>query len=204
LEIYTLNKPLSNENLWIAEFWSDDQPGFTFSPGGRWISITKQVVDMEQPPLEKTLETYLKVSFALNDAMVAVWRSKYHYNLLRPETYINQVFDPEWRTVHHTPPFPAYPSGHAMIGAAAAEVLTGLYGDHFQFVDRSHAGRSEFKGRPRSYGSFYDMAFESAFSRIPLGVHYRMDCEEGIRLGLLVGRKVGSLRLKNEGDFTLQ
>lgn len=204
LEIYTLNTPLSNENLWIAEFWGDDQPGLTFSPCGRWISITKQVVDMEQPPLGKALETYLKMGYVLNDAMVSVWQSKYLYNLLRPETYITKVFDPEWHPVHHTPPFPAYPSGHAMMGAAAAEVLTEIYGDNFRFVDRSHARRTEFKGMPRSFGSFYEMAFESAFSRIPLGVHYRMDCEEGIRLGLLVGKKVGKLKLKNEKDFTLQ
>jgi hypothetical protein len=32
------------------------------------------------------------------------------------------------------------------------------------------------------------MAEENALSRIFIGVHYRMDCEEGIRLGTLIGR----------------
>lgn len=195
LEIYTLTAPLSNENLWIAEFWSDDQPGLTYSAASRWISVVCQVLEQENPSAAKTLETYLKVGFALNDAMVACWQSKYRYNLERPESYIARVFDSEWRPIHHTPPFPSYPSGHAMLGAVTAEVLTQLYGDGFAMTDRSHQGRTEFKGMPRSFNSFYEMANECAFSRIPLGVHFRMDCDEGARLGLLIGKTVGALRL---------
>lgn len=195
LEIYTLNAPLSSENLWIAEFWSNDQPGLTFSAPSRWISITHQVVERANPDAGKTLETYLKVGFALNDALIACWRSKYLYNLERPESYIAKVIDPEWRPIHHTPPFPAYPSGHAMIGASTCEVLTQLYGQGFAITDRSHAGRTEFKGMPRSFSSFNEMALENAFSRIPLGVHFRMDCEEGLRLGSMIGKNVGTLKV---------
>ncbi len=195
LEVFTLNSPLSTENLWIAEYWSDDQPGLTFTPAGRWISIANQVLETENPGIEKTLETYLKLGIVLNDAAIACWHSKYFYNLERPEAYINKVFDPNWHPVHHAPPFPSYPSGHSMIGAAAAEVLTQLFGENFAMTDKSHADRYEFKGTPRSYQSFYEMAFESAFSRILLGVHYRMDCEEGIRLGMLVGKEIGKINL---------
>ena len=202
LEVYTLNSPLSKENLWIAEFWSDDQPGLTFSPSGRWISIVSQVIEKEQPEIGKTLETYLKTGLALNDAIIACWLYKYHFNLERPETYITRVFDPEWRPVHHTPPFPAYPSGHATIGAAAAEVLTQLFGERYSLTDKSHEGRTEFKGTPRAYHSFYEMAFENAFSRIPLGVHFRMDCEEGMRLGFQVGKEISSLSLQRIQHFS--
>lgn len=195
LEIYTISAPLSSENLWIAEFWSDDQPGLTFSAASRWISIVCQVIEQENPSAAKTLETYLKVGFALNDAMVACWQSKYRFNLERPESYIARVFDSEWRPIHHTPPFPSYPSGHAMLGAVTAEVLTQLYGNQFAMTDRSHKGRTEFKGMPRSFNSFYEMANECAYSRIPLGVHFRMDCDEGVRLGLLIGKSIGALRL---------
>lgn len=202
LEIYVLNSPLSGENLWIAEFWSDDHPGLTFTPSGRWISITNQVIEAESPPIEKTLETYLKTGFALNDAVVACWNSKYHYNLERPEAFIRKVIDHDWLPIHHTPPFPGYPSGHSTMGAAVAEVLTQLYGNNFEITDNSHADRTEFKGMPRHFHSFYEMAFENAFSRIPLGFHFRTDCEEGIRLGLLVGKNAGSLGLPSEHGFS--
>ena len=50
--------------------------------------------------------------------------------------------------------------------------------------------------RTRSFSSFYDMAIENAYSRIWLGVHWRMDCDEGVRMGYLCGRRVNSLPFK--------
>ncbi|MCC6724324.1 MAG: vanadium-dependent haloperoxidase [Saprospiraceae bacterium] len=193
LEVFTMNSPLSPENQWIAEFWSDDFPGLTYSSAGRWISISNQVIEQERPNVEKALETYLRVGLALSDAAVACWHSKYHYNLLRPETFIRHTIQPDWRPIVHTPSFPAYPSGHAMFSAAAAEVLTQLYGKKYELTDRSHEGRTEFKGTPRHFHSFYEMAFENASSRIALGVHYRMDCDEGTRLGLNIGKEIAAV-----------
>jgi hypothetical protein len=63
-------------------------------------------------------------------------------------------------------------------------------------TDRCHENRVEFAGIPRAFGSFYEMAYENAISRIPLGVHYRMDCEEGVRFGTVIGRKTNELPWK--------
>lgn len=203
LEVLTVSSPLSIENKWIAEYWSDDHPGITFTPAGRWISITNQVIERECPSLEKTLETYLKIGFALTDASIACWNSKYYYSLERPETYIQKVFNKNWKPLFHTPPFPAYPSGHSILGAAAAEILTKNFGPNYQMKDNSHKGREEFMSKPRLFHSFYDMAFENAFSRIPLGVHFRMDCEEGLRMGFQIGKMVSSVELMRP-DFSIQ
>lgn len=190
LELITLRSPLSAENRWIGEFWADDHPGLTFSSSGRWISIARQVIDRERPSLTRVMQTYLYLGLALSDAITICWHHKYAFNLLRPETFIRNVFDAEWRPGIHTPPFPSYPSGHAMTGAAAAEVLTHLYGETYAFTDESHRDRSEFLSDPRSFPSFRAMAAENAYSRIALGVHYRFDCEEGSRLGAEAGRQV--------------
>lgn len=196
VEIYTMANPLSNEHRWIAEFWSDDVPGLTVSPMGRWISIVNQAVAQADLPFAERLELYLKAALANADLLVICWDGKYRYNRERPETYINRVIAPDWTPLHDSPPFPAYPSGHAAIGAATAEVLSTFLGDHFSLTDRTHEGRTEFVGKPRSYGSFRDMAQENALSRLALGVHYRMDSEEGMRLGRLVGQHVAALPLR--------
>jgi hypothetical protein len=39
------------------------------------------------------------------------------------------------------------------------------------------------------------MATENGFSRIPLGVHLRMDCTEGLRLGYEISDAVNSFDL---------
>jgi hypothetical protein len=64
------------------------------------------------------------------------------------------------------------------------------FGNNYSFTDFCHQNRTEFIGTPRSFKSFTDMAYENGLSRIPLGVHFRMDSEEGLRLGYLAGEKV--------------
>lgn len=189
LEVFTISSPYSFENKWIAEFWSDDLHGLTFSPAGRWISIANQVIEKEKPNIAKALETYLRLGLTMNDAFVACWYSKYHYNLERPETFIKKTFSPHWESLGHAPPFPSYPSGHAMLSSAMSIVLTELFGDNYEMTDNSHKGRIEFNGMPRHFHSFKEMAFENAYSRVSLGVHFRMDCDEGFRLGTLIGQK---------------
>lgn len=198
LEVYTKNSPaLSYEDQWIAEYWSDDVVGLTFAPPTRFMSIANQVLEAKNANLDLALETALKVGLALNDAGVAAWHSKYYYNIERPVTYIRREIDPNWEPhLWFSPSFPAYPSGHATFGAAGSEVLTQIFGDKYAMVDRSHEGRFEFLGIPRSFNSFYEMAEENAYSRIPLGVHFRMDAEEGVRHGYAIGRKVGQLPIK--------
>ncbi len=206
LEVYAQNTPtLSYEDEWVGEFWSDDLLNLTFSPGPRWLAVGDQVLSDENSDLETALFMTVKVGMALNDAAVGAWYSKYYYNVERPQTYINRVFDSSWVPALYnpltgeegvTPSFPAYPSGHATMGAAGAEVLGDVFGYAYAMTDRCHENRSEFEGVPRSFGSFFEMAQENAWSRVPLGVHFRMDCEEGVRFGSGVGRQVNRLPWK--------
>ena len=85
-----------------------------------------------------------------------------------------------------------------MMGAAAAKVLTDLYGNDYTMTDRSHEGLADFVTKTREFKSFEDMAKENALSRILLGVHYRMDCEEGLRLGELIGAEVSAITLETK------
>ncbi len=193
------------ESHWIAEFWSDDFGGVTFTPPGRWIAIANQVVRAEAPSLETAVELYAKMGMALCDAGIAVWYSKFNYNYERPVQFINRNFNPGWQTIMNhpytgveglSPEFPAYPSGHSGFGGAAATVLTDIFGYNYRFTDYCHESRTEFRGTPRSFNTFIDMAVENAYSRIPLGVHFRMDCDEGLRQGYLAGQRVLELPWK--------
>ncbi len=206
LEVFNaINDDNWEDGHWIGQFWSDDFVNLTFGPGSRWVSIANQVISKENPSLETALLTYAKLGIALNDAAIACWHSKYLYNFERPESYIKRLIDPNWEPALNnpltgetgvTPSFPSYPSGHSTMGGAGAEVLTNVFGNHFGMLDRSHEGRTDFQGTPRFFNNFYEMAQENALSRIPLGVHFRMDCETGIDLGYLCGRRVNNLPWK--------
>lgn len=197
---------LSYDNKWIAEFWSDDIAGLTFEPAARWIAIANQIVAAEKPSLDRGVELYAKLGMSMCDAAIIVWNTKYHYNVERPVSYIHRVLlDEEWKPVLDnpitgeegiTPPFPAYPSGHSGFGGAAAPILAETFGSNYTMTDRCHEDRSEFIGTPRLFESFFDMAEENAYSRIPLGVHFRMDCDEGLRLGYLAAKRVQEMPWK--------
>ncbi|MBK9013427.1 MAG: vanadium-dependent haloperoxidase [Saprospiraceae bacterium] len=206
IQVYAQNTPtLSHEAEWIGEFWSDDLINVTFSPGPRWTAIANQIIESHDTDLETALEAYAKCGMALSDAAVACWHSKYYYNFERPETYIKRVIDPNWEPAltdpisgasGMTPSFPAYPSGHSTMGGAGAATLASVFGYGLALTDRCHEGRTDFEGAPRSFNSLYEMAYENAWSRIPLGVHFWMDCEEGLRLGTFIGEEVNKLPWK--------
>jgi len=209
MEVYTVNneaKEEQNEQLWIAEFWSDDVEGLMMSPPARQISIANQLIDKYKLNLEKTLTLMVKVGFALNDAAVSTWKYKYEHMVMRPSNYIHEFIDPNYQTNLYrliywpNPSFPGYPSGHSCFASAAAGVFINTFGNNTNFTDRTHEGREEFLGEARSFNSFKELASENAFSRIPLGVHIRMDCAEGLRLGYEISDGINALDLeKNPG-----
>jgi len=189
---------------WIAEFWSDDMVGLTFSPPARIIAIANQLAYNEKMGLAETLHFYMKLGLSINDASVAAWKNKYIFNVERPDTYIKEHIDRNFTPILGmaigrpgiSPSFPGYPSGHSTFASAGSGIFEEFFGKTYLFTDNCHKDRTEFYGAPRSFLTFKEMAEENAFSRIPLGVHPRFDCDEGLRLGWIVSRKVSSINFK--------
>lgn len=193
------------QDRWIAEFWSDDIFELTFEPAARIISLALQMSEEENLNLAQSVELYAKLGMAICDAGIAVWNSKYIYNVERPVSYIRRNMDPNWKPILNnpiqkfygmTPEFPAYPSGHSGFGGAGTGILSDFFGNNKNFTDYSHQARVEFRGEPRVYDQILDIGIENAYSRLPLGVHYRMDCDEGIRMGYLAAKRVLDLPWK--------
>lgn len=201
-KINLIRQGLNYEDKWIAQFWSDDCAALTFTPAGRWVAITNQALESTHADLAKAVTVQAKIGMALCDAGIRCWGEKYRFNLLRPVDYIrnvmghdtwNSIMCPDGAGQYFTPQFPTYPSGHGTFGSAAAEVLTAEFGQNFVMTDNCHKDRFDFIGTPRSFNSFYEMASENAYSRIPIGVHFRMDAEAALDLGYQVGRRVNNL-----------
>ena len=206
MDVYQKNNKArveDGEDLWIAEFWSDDVEGMMISPPARQISIANQLIDQYELNLEESLELFLKLGFSLNDAAVSTWNDKYHYMVMRPNIFIHEYIDPDFQTnlfrlvYWPNPSFPGYPSGHSCFASAASGVFIDFFGNDTNFTDRTHEGREEFRGSPRTFSSFQKMAKENAYSRVPLGVHVEMDCEEGLRLGYEIADAINELQLEN-------
>jgi hypothetical protein len=187
-ECYRVTNDLTPEQQAIARFWSDD-PGQTATPPGHSLSILTQVARELNLTLDRAAEAYAKVGVAVADSFVSCWRTKYQYNLLRPVTYIRRVIDPSWTSLLVTPPFPEYTSGHSVQTAAAARVLTSLFGQ-LSFTDHTHDARGL---SPRTFSSFAAAAEEAAISRLYGGIHFRAAIEHGLEQGACIGEQVTAL-----------
>lgn len=196
LEVRDIVNEKKTENEATAWYW-DDNPfamevsghiAFArkkISPGGHWMNIVGHACRKGNVDIMKSAEAYVKVACALADAFISCWNAKYQYNLIRPESYINQYIDPDWKPLIQTPPFPEHTSGHSTISMASATVLTGLFGDNFSFADSTEV---EFGIDPRSFASFNQAAEEVGMSRLYGGIHYRRGNEAGLKSGKEIGQ----------------
>jgi len=192
LEVYRTDKNLTTEERAIARFWSDD-PMLSPTPPGHWISIALQIIKHDKSDLEKSVDVLARLGVVLADAFIGCWETKFQYDLLRPVTYIRRLIDPKWEPLLITPPFPEYPSGHSTQSAAAAAVLTKLFGENFAFEDRTREGDGL---KPRSFASFSAAASEAGISRLYGGIHFRSAIERGLAQGQCVASYANALRTR--------
>jgi len=189
LQVYNVGLGLTNGQKTIADYWSDS-PGATGTPPGHWIAIVGQIARNDDLSLAAAAEAYARVGIAVHDAFIACWNAKYAFNLQRPVTYINQNIDSNWRPYIVTPNFPTYTSGHSTQSAAAAKVLTDMFGAK-HFVDTTHTDhRLVPTPQPRTFNSFNDAAAEAAISRLYGGIHFAFDNNNGMACGQCIGQKI--------------
>ena len=210
MEVKLTGDSLTDEQKHIADFW-DDNPfkmnvqGHVmfatkkFSPAGHWMNIVGIASQKANADFATTVCAYTETAIALFDGFIACWDEKFRSNFIRPETVINR-FDAMWRPYIQTPPFPSYPSGHSVISAASAEVMTDMFGDNLSFTDTSLL---EFGVKNRQIESFRKAAVEAGMSRLYGGIHYRFDLDEGNKMGTQIGALVIQ-RLKMRKDKTAQ
>jgi hypothetical protein len=189
LEVYNVVNAADPDQIAIAQFWADG--GGSLTPPGHWVSILCQVCDQEDYSLDLAAEAAAKVGIGVADAFISCWEMKYHYNLLRPISYIRDgagpINDGAWVTVAGvgTPPFPEYTSGHSVQSGAASLLLQDLFGA-VAFTDDTHNGTFP----ARSFTSFLEASNEAAVSRLYGGIHYRAACERGVEQGYCIAQTI--------------
>jgi hypothetical protein len=227
------------EQTQIGIFWAYDGTPSLCAPPRLYNQLTMQIAhkmgtDTDALELARLLAL---VNVAMADAGIAIWESKFYYQYWRPVTGIREsdedtgpsglgdgnpatTGDPSYSPLgapasnltgpNFTPPFPAYPSGHAGFGGALFEILRNYYktdrirfsfvSDEFNGVTRDNVGNV----RPvveRSFSSLSQAEEENGQSRIYLGIHWAFDKTEGIAQGRRVAEYVfkNILRPRNHG-----
>lgn len=136
--------------------------------------LTKKIFEYNlhlNPP--HAARIYAAANVAYYDAFTACWDAKYAYWGIRPDQY-----DSTYKPLMPSPPFPGYPSGHAM--------MSGVVGELFPYFF------------PHDKELFKKIAKDGAESRFHAGIHFRSDNEAGLELGRKIAAKVIE-KLKTDG-----
>jgi PAP2 superfamily len=212
------------EQTVIGIFWAYDGTPSLCAPPRLYNQITLEIAEKKHTDnLIEMARLFALVNTAMADTGVAIWESKYFYQFWRPITGIRESDpgtgptgngdgnpdtegDPTFSPLgapasnltgpNFTPPFPAYPSGHAGFGGALFQVLRRFYGTdrvHFRFISDEFNGTTvdnQGNVRPlieRRFSSLSEAEEENGQSRIYLGIHWSFDKTEGIAQGRRVG-----------------
>ena len=200
LKVYEKERQLTQEEKELAIWWSDD-PDVTFSPGGHLYYLANAMVRKNQPTLIHSAQTFARVGMAVADAFINCWKWKYHFFSERPNTFIPQFIDQKWESFWPDPPFPAFPSGHAIQAGAAATVLISLYDNKTAIIDSAHVGRERDHVRntefvAQSFDSIWQIALETADSRFFGGIHTPQDNQVGLEQGSIIANNIVILAWK--------
>lgn len=207
----------------IGIYWAYDGTPSLCAPPRLYNQIAAQIGRERGLNVIDMARLLALVNVALADAGIGVWEAKYHYNYWRPVTGIREADegtgptglgddnpmtdgDPDFSPLgapasnlagpNFTPPFPAYPSGHAGFGGALFQVLRNYFGTDqiaFTFVSDEYNGQTlDNVGNvrpllPRRFETLSQAEEENGQSRIYLGIHWVFDKTEGIVQGNRIG-----------------
>ena len=211
----------TDEQTSIGIYWAYDGTPSLCAPPRLYNQIVGQLADEQGLDIVEMARLLAIVNVAMADAGIAAWDSKYYYKFWRPVTAIragdddgnaetlgDATYSPLGAPASNnagpnfTPPFPAYPSGHATFGGAVFETLRGVFGTDdipFTFTSDEYNGTTvDAEGNvrdlhPRSFSSLSEAEEQNGQSRIYLGIHWSFDKTEGIAQG----RRVADYVLQN-------
>ena len=175
------------EQTQIASFWEATLPPV-------YTGIVLSVAEAPGREITQNARLFAAVAQAADDALVAVFDAKYHYNFWRPVTAIRNgdldgndatERDASWTPFIETPLHPEYPCAHCTVAGAVGTVVQAEIGRGSlpPLATTSYL----IKGPARKWAKIDEFMQEVANARIYDGVHFRNSTEVGTAMGKQVG-----------------
>ena len=199
-EIKTIGSKKSStrtpEQTEIARFWEATAPTI-------YYPVVRSVANVPGRDVMQNARLLAIVAQAMDDALIAVFDAKYHYNFWRPITAIRNgdtdgndatERDPSWVPFIDTPMHPEYPCAHCIVAGTIGAILRAEIGAGTTSILSTTSPTAP--GVVRSWTRVDDFVQEVANARIYDGVHYRNSTEVGTAMGTKIGELAASKYLR--------
>jgi PAP2 superfamily len=159
--------------------------------------FVRQLVIAKQMNVGDSARLMALAAIGLNDALIAVFDAKYHYNFWRPITAIrngdtdgNDATEREasWQPIDNTPLHPEYPCAHCILSGSVAGVIKTALGT--EEIPEIAITSTTLPGVTHRFTNMTAFADEVASARICSGFHYRFSTRVGTDMGLKIGEYV--------------
>jgi len=163
----------TTEQTEITRFWDATQPPI-------YDGVVRSVATVPGREVTQNARLFMAVAQATDDALIAVFDAKYHYNFWRPVTAIRNgdidgndatEREPSWTPFIDPPMHPEYPCAHCIVSGAVGTVLQAEIGTGPMLTLTTTSPTA--KRVARSWTTIDDFMQEVANGRIYDGVHYR-------------------------------
>jgi hypothetical protein len=171
-----------------ARFWETTHPSI-------YHALVRGVAEAPGRGLLRNARLFAAYTQAIDDAMIAVFDAKYHYDVWRPITAIRNgdldghdatERDAGWTPLIATPMHPEYPCAHCAQAGVVQAVLAADLGPQQQQATLVTSSPSA-KGAVRRFASLDAFVREVADARVHDGVHFRFSTDAGTELGRQAG-----------------
>ena len=175
------------EQTAIARFWESTMPT-------TYHGVVRSVAAVPGREVTQNARLFAAVTQAMDDAVIAIFDAKYHYNFWRPITAIRNgdidgnnatERDAAWAPLIDTPMHPEYPCAHCIVASTVGTVLQAEIGAGPTPILTTTSDTA--MGAARSWTKISDFVQEVANARIYDGVHYRTSTEVGTAMGNRTG-----------------
>jgi vanadium chloroperoxidase len=236
-----LYPPRTPTETTIGLFWAYDGAKGLGTPPRLYNQIVRKVADAQGNDIAANARLFALLNAAMADAGILAWDDKYFWDLWRPVlgvrehdssagptgvggNVLDENADPGWLPLgaqktnepgkkNFTPPFPAYPSGHATFGSAVFQTVRRFYekcddgpdnladglefvSDELNGVSVDNTGTVRIRHVRNFPNGLWQMIEENGRSRVFLGVHWVFDAfavDENNQIDLT--QNIGGVRL---------
>jgi hypothetical protein len=176
-----------------ARFW-------LVTDGRGYYPVIRTLVEAKKLSLVDSARLFALAAVAREDALIAVFEAKYHYEFWRPVTAIRNgdidnnsatERDAAWEPIDATPMHPEYPCAHCISSASLVGVIEVVFGT--AEVPEVSIASPTAPGVVHRWTNVRAFSDEVSKARIWAGFHYRFST----KVGQDMGNKIGEYVAKN-------